>query len=293
MAVKFEGFSIREYASKMRSVDVVKCWPFGGGSSDETRKEDVEASLPPITVKKFRWWSDLLKVERSKENGESSKASCNETAFELGNIEAEEMEVALELSKTVLDRENEKLESVCSVKLKAKSRTQKKRSIVEIFAVAPQVERVDDDDEDEYEYDDEEEDSSEENEVHNSKVLALCDVLGSYVEGNEKKNKKKKKKKKKPKLKDETMSKLKKSKKMNKIKKKGLKIGRDRLVQSIAKKTKTMACLLYLFVSCAALWFQYKREKVKTRHGVLMLGKLSTGLYNGVWCSSCEVRIGQ
>ncbi|KAL7185228.1 hypothetical protein ACSBR2_027206 [Camellia fascicularis] len=242
MAVKFEGFSIREYASKMRSVDVVKCWPFGGGSSDETRKEDVEASLPPITVKKFRWWSDLLEVERSKENGESSKASCNETAFEFGNIEAEEMEVALELSKTVLDRENEKLESVCSVKLKAKSRTQKKRSIVEIFAVAPQVERVDDDDEDEYEYDDEEEDSSEENEVHNSKVLALCDVLGSYVEGNEKKNKKKKKKKtkkkKKPKLKDETMSKLKKSKKMNKIKKKGLKIGRDRLVQSIAKKEK-------------------------------------------------------
>ncbi|TXG54172.1 hypothetical protein EZV62_019428 [Acer yangbiense] len=60
MAVVFEGFSIREYAAKMRSVDVVKCWPF-----DEVNKDDMETLLPPITVTKFQWWSHELDLLRS------------------------------------------------------------------------------------------------------------------------------------------------------------------------------------------------------------------------------------
>ncbi|KAL7000638.1 hypothetical protein U1Q18_001791, partial [Sarracenia purpurea var. burkii] len=120
------------------------------------------------------------------------------------------------------------------MKMKVKSRMpKKKRSIVEIFAVAPQVERVDIDD-DEEEEEEEEDESNQESEVHNSKVLALCDV-GFDVKSKEKR------KTKKPKLKRESMSKLKKQKMMSKLKKKGSKKGRgcmDRLIQSFAKKDK-------------------------------------------------------
>ncbi|KAK2662710.1 hypothetical protein Ddye_001284 [Dipteronia dyeriana] len=66
MAVVFDGFSIREYAAKMRSVDVVKCWPF-----DEVNKEDMETLLPPITVTKFRWWSHELDLLRSTNDAQT------------------------------------------------------------------------------------------------------------------------------------------------------------------------------------------------------------------------------
>ncbi|XP_052178798.1 uncharacterized protein LOC127792367 [Diospyros lotus] len=237
MAMAVEGFSIREYASKMRTVDVMKSWPFGR-ESDETRREDIEASLPLITVEKFRWWSDELELVRSSEDmpeicGESSNQLANETI-----LEPEKMEVALELAKMVLCREGEKLgvtvdghlayapkdEQRRQMKIRVKSRAQKKRSIVEIFAVAPQVERVVDDDDDN-------KDSSQEDGACNSKVLALGDV-GSNVKF------KKAKKMKKPKLINETISKFKKQKRL----KKGKKNERDcvdRLVQPIPKKGKS------------------------------------------------------
>uniref|UniRef100_A0A5B7ALN7 UBZ4-type domain-containing protein n=2 Tax=Davidia involucrata TaxID=16924 RepID=A0A5B7ALN7_DAVIN len=239
MAVAFDGFSIREYASKMRSVDVVKCWPLGG----EMKIEVVEALLPPITVKKFRLWSDELGLVRSK-CVEEEKSKIHEEVSGNGSnlvLETEKWDV-------VLGSDNEKLELICPVcrlfraatvnavnahvnsclthasreerrqmKTKAKSRTPKKRSIVEIFAVAPQVERVDDDDEDSY-----------------TKLSALTD-FGL--------NSKKKKKKKETKLMKEEavviMSKLKKQKKKKKIKvKKNEAINVDLSVRSIAKKEK-------------------------------------------------------
>ncbi|GFS45417.1 hypothetical protein Acr_00g0095960 [Actinidia rufa] len=209
MAVAFEGFSIREYASMMRDVDVAKSWPFGGESADEIR-----TVLPPITVKKFRWWSDELELLGRSE--ERSKI-CEQ------NVDQEEIEVNPELSEMVL---GDKLIQSREIKMKKSSRTPKKRSIVEIFAVAPQVERVDDDD------DDEEEVCSEEKETHNSKVLALADVV-CYLESKGK-TKKMMAKKKKPNLKDEAMRKLKKQKRMSKAKKNGL------------KKTEAMAYGLYL-----------------------------------------------
>ncbi|XP_027774485.1 uncharacterized protein LOC107024152 isoform X2 [Solanum pennellii] len=120
-AVSIDGFSIREYVAKVRSVDVVKCWPF-----DESTKEDhVKAMLPPITVKKFSWWLDVLESEDSddvvpvRRIGTGRKVKC----------------------------------------VKGKTRVQKKRSIVDIFAVAPQVERIDGDDD----YYDDDEDEDEEN----------------------------------------------------------------------------------------------------------------------------------
>lgn len=216
MAVAFEGFSIREYVSKMRTVDVAKCWPFDGKSD--------EAFLPPIRVTKFRWWSDELGVlqlddkERDMVFGESSES---------GNVE-----VALS------ERTGKGNEVKCHVRMKAKSRAPKKRSIVEIFAVAPQVERVEEEDENEEE-EEEEGDSLPENEFRNSKVLALCDVSSNMKS----KEKMKKKKKMKLKLKDETIDNLKKQKRSSsKNKNKGLNKGRDScangLVKAIAKKEK-------------------------------------------------------
>lgn len=114
MAVIMEAFSIREYASKMRSVDMLKCWPF-----DEASMEDAEAILPPITVKKFRWWFDEIVQEDGEEESDFESESL--ASMRLKSIQ----------------------------KAKAKNKVPKKRSIVELFQVAPQVERVDSEEEEE------------------------------------------------------------------------------------------------------------------------------------------------
>ncbi|KAK4369060.1 hypothetical protein RND71_012852 [Anisodus tanguticus] len=118
-AVSIDGFSIREYSAKMRSVDVVKCWSF----DDSTNEDHMRAILPPITVKKFSWWLDVLDSD------------------------------VVPVTRIGTDR---KIKSV-----KGKIKVQKKRSIIDIFAVAPQVERIDGDDD--Y-YDDEEEEEDDDNE---------------------------------------------------------------------------------------------------------------------------------
>nr|POE52445.1 hypothetical protein CFP56_52716 [Quercus suber] len=191
MAFSIEGFSIREYTAKMRTVDVVKCWPFaksseinvadGGDEDKDKSKEDIKASLPPITVAKFRWWSQELQSVKS-----------NQTHHQLARIQGEqdgfptkESEFGEENSeKAVSEVAEEKLEMVCPVcrvftaatvnavnahidsclaqaskeerRQMRKAKAPKKRSIAEIFAVAPQIEAVDVDDDD----DDDDEDSS-------------------------------------------------------------------------------------------------------------------------------------
>ncbi|PKU80676.1 uncharacterized protein LOC110095328 isoform X1 [Dendrobium catenatum] len=109
MSVAIECFSIREYAERMRRIDMGKCWPFG--------REVKVCSLPPISLRKFRWWADELESERG--DGEAAKVSLEE-------------------------------EDVCPTPARlggrAKQKVPKKRSIVEIFAVAPQIEAVEEDD---------------------------------------------------------------------------------------------------------------------------------------------------
>ncbi|OVA14293.1 hypothetical protein BVC80_9021g8 [Macleaya cordata] len=207
MAVVFEGFSIREYASKMRSVNAAKCWPFDE-EDKESKREESESLLPPITCRKYRWWSNELEILKSKsavdDEEEKEKAknileeskplSEVESGFESGNHPIEEQEADLRREKVVLENEKaeeEKVVMVCPVcqiftastvnavnvhidsclskaskkekkqirkaaaaaaAAKAKSKTRKKRSIVEIFAVAPQIENLEveeEDDEDE------------------------------------------------------------------------------------------------------------------------------------------------
>ncbi|KAL7143618.1 hypothetical protein ABFS83_08G204200 [Erythranthe nasuta] len=58
------GFSIREYASTMRSVDVANSWPFDEAAGEET----VKSLLPPINVVKFTWWLDRLAESATDNN---------------------------------------------------------------------------------------------------------------------------------------------------------------------------------------------------------------------------------
>ncbi|KAK1388778.1 hypothetical protein POM88_016956 [Heracleum sosnowskyi] len=118
-----ERFSIREYTCQMRSVDVLKCWPFG-----PTKIEYIEAFLPTITVKKFKWWTDELDNELTED------LTCP-VCFVFKAVSTQELnghvgKCIVQLAK----KENNEM--------KAKSRGPKKRSIVELFAVAPQVEKV-------------------------------------------------------------------------------------------------------------------------------------------------------
>ncbi|XP_047333779.1 uncharacterized protein LOC124937543 [Impatiens glandulifera] len=113
ISVKFEGFSIREYVSKTRSTNVMKCWPFGDGTTSEQMMRNF---LPPISVEKFRWWShefDLLKSDEQLRRplicGESSKSVPFKPVKNSGGE-----------SSTVMMR---------SIRVK-----RKKRSILEIFA---------------------------------------------------------------------------------------------------------------------------------------------------------------
>ncbi|EOX92977.1 hypothetical protein QUC31_003915 [Theobroma cacao] len=189
MAVVFEGFSIREYASKMRSIDVVKCWPFSGASSSSLddddngnsriNKQTVESLLPPITVTKFRWWSEELDRLKSTELANIQSSSSNMENNKLQETQLRNQNNLLQVYLHVEEKSDERLDMlecpVCGafaastvnalnahvdsclaqasreerrqmrMAIKAtKSRAPKKRSIVEIFAAAPQIHKVED-----------------------------------------------------------------------------------------------------------------------------------------------------
>lgn len=146
-------FSIREYASRMRSINVVNSWPF-----DETfGEETVKSLLPPIVVKRFTWWLDELELLQS-ETAQKLKISEKKTkkVLEKGETSSRNVDRDLEGSE-----EGVKVVKVKS--LKGKMRATKKRSIVEIFAVAPPVKRAisgEEEEEEEAEEEEEEEDAS-------------------------------------------------------------------------------------------------------------------------------------
>lgn len=253
----FQGFSIREYAAKMRTVDLGKCWPFGVDPAEEMKKEDIKLLLPPITVTKFRWWSHELHGGRKHDQIHGGNANVRGEEVELRRNGSELDAERAEFKKS--QAEDEKLEMVCPVclvftaatvnavnahmdsclaqpskkearrQMKAKtSKAPKKRSIAEIFAVAPQIEAVDVDDESG------DEDSSGGGEMFGSCKFSSRDNVVSIIKGKKNINKRmklKKKKKKKRALEESGMaivSKLKKNKKF--MKKAAVKNG------SIAKK---------------------------------------------------------
>ncbi|CAH8392492.1 unnamed protein product [Eruca vesicaria subsp. sativa] len=66
------GFTIREYTSNVRSVDIKKCCPFTG----EFTGDFIQSLLPPLTVAKFRWWSHELTSLLTKPKPASNAESC-------------------------------------------------------------------------------------------------------------------------------------------------------------------------------------------------------------------------
>lgn len=107
----FDGGAVgREYVWRIRSVDVGKCWPFDG-DGDGNRS----GLLPPMEVPKFRWWSHEVELLRS--------AAIQRKSPQIHQVESQKPE------KYTEDRRHGK----------AKTRPPKKRSILEIFAVAPQI----------------------------------------------------------------------------------------------------------------------------------------------------------
>ncbi|EXC08238.1 hypothetical protein L484_012692 [Morus notabilis] len=203
MAVAFEGFSIREYTAKMRSVDVAKCWPFPEELMKIRREEDGEEEaveeektvLPPMSVVKFKWWSHELGRLRSQSGEKSAVAdekSAAAAAAELVcpvcqvfaaatvnavNAHIDECLVADRAAKA--DRRI--IRNSCNVSnhsnnkaSKAKSKPRKKRSIMEIFAVAPQIDAIENASEASEKEEDIEDEEADENEnalVDDFKVL--------------------------------------------------------------------------------------------------------------------------
>ncbi|CAI8586817.1 unnamed protein product [Vicia faba] len=49
MGTRFDRFSIREYTSKMRSLDVFKCWPFTSTSNRQLTRHELHSWLPPLS----------------------------------------------------------------------------------------------------------------------------------------------------------------------------------------------------------------------------------------------------
>ncbi|KAG2258400.1 hypothetical protein Bca52824_077694 [Brassica carinata] len=73
MEADYQGFSIREYTSNVRSVDIRKCCPFPG----EFTGDFIQSLLPTLTVTKFRWWSHELTslLTKSPDDGPNAESS--------------------------------------------------------------------------------------------------------------------------------------------------------------------------------------------------------------------------
>lgn len=198
----FDFVCCREYAAKMRTVDVFKSYPFTAADSHDAdegdedmkekkkkkKKEQVEALLPPITITKFKWWAHELHRLRASTNPhhhhpEQMLTLVNKESSDIPRNDIEFTAVADELEAEVESQETQKSSEtssslVCPVckdfssatvnavnahidsclaqasreerrqMRKAKSKVPKKRSIAEIFAVAPQIQNHYEEDDD-------------------------------------------------------------------------------------------------------------------------------------------------
>ncbi|RZC65211.1 hypothetical protein C5167_008901 [Papaver somniferum] len=314
MAVIFEGFSIREYTSKVRSVNVAKCWPFDdvnkASTSSTAKRTDVEMNklLPPLTCRKYRWWSNEVKLL----NGEESVQPPSDDKFQSGfhddkdsgfgfdgdgddDKKNDKKEKEEEVVLTRKEKEEQKMVMVCPVcqkftastvnavnihidsclskaskrekKLirlakkiaaeaeaaKSSSKTKKKkRSIVEIFAVAPQIEtlQIQEEEEEGYKQEEDNTDDNEEDEVE----VGECTNNKKLLKG---KKKKKKKLSSSPKA-DATMGMIRNFKFDNKKK----------------KKKKKTDCSTVTSTSLSPKLFKKKKNKIKKKSKVPVLNQV-------------------
>ena len=181
--------------------------------------------LPPITVTKFRWWSHELELLKSKEDeNEESSSAVEEIPQDItinydDDDDAEKLETVCPVCRQfaggtvnvmnahvdscLAEASREERRRQLTLAVKGKSRQPKKRSIVEIFAVSQQIQKVDVDADDDENLD---------------AVDGQEDEMNSKSETKKKKKKKKKKKVKKGKVVNKLIIK-KKTNKKDKLKK--------------------------------------------------------------------------
>lgn len=123
---------------------MVNCWPFDEAVSADT----VKSLLPPIVVKRFTWWLDELEC-LSSETAEKLTI-CEKTT----NKVSERGETSSRNAGGDSEGDEEAAKAVKLKSMKGKMRATKKRSILEIFAVAPPVKRAISGEEEEAEDDD-------------------------------------------------------------------------------------------------------------------------------------------
>nr|CAD1842221.1 unnamed protein product [Ananas comosus var. bracteatus] len=131
MAVDLESFSIREFAAKMRNLDL-------GELALRRRGErgSRSSSSAPDLRSEVRWWSDELDAARSRE------AAAARADVDGSDRLGEEPAVETLAEKPLLDGEEEE-ERPMRASWRSKQRApKKKRSIAEIFALSPLIEGV-------------------------------------------------------------------------------------------------------------------------------------------------------
>ncbi|KAG5081636.1 hypothetical protein AAZX31_02G270900 [Glycine max] len=117
MAATFDGFSIRDYTSKMRSIDVFKCWPFASTSSRDTSREEVQSWLPPMNPCPRS--DDFNDSHAQNLENPPSAAEVSRTDGD-GDCSEEESAESMDFEKSAPpsdsnNNEDEKLEMVCPV----------------------------------------------------------------------------------------------------------------------------------------------------------------------------------
>ncbi|XP_054818605.1 uncharacterized protein LOC129318088 [Prosopis cineraria] len=151
MDAAFDGFSIRDYTSKMRSIDIFKCWPF---STDDVSREDVESWLPPMVVPKAQSCGE--EVEASRSDRDDDEKPLDEGISRSDGDQFVKSEERLEMvcpvcrvfNAATLTAVNAHIDGCLAQtmreerrQMKSKSKAPKKRSIAEIFEVQEQEEQ--------------------------------------------------------------------------------------------------------------------------------------------------------
>ncbi|KAL3006835.1 hypothetical protein AAZX31_08G300000 [Glycine max] len=151
MALRFHGFSIRDYTSKMRSVDVFKCWPFPAAGLS---RNQVESRLPPMSTPKLRRWSDELAELRSDLAGAGGTEERLNQRYESESEKEEEDKVELvcpvcqDFNASTLTAVNAHIDGCLTRTVReerqwmrrSKSKVPKRRSIAEIFELKEDME---------------------------------------------------------------------------------------------------------------------------------------------------------
>ncbi|KAK7387042.1 hypothetical protein VNO78_27515 [Psophocarpus tetragonolobus] len=157
----------RDYTSKMRSVDVFKCWPF---AADGVSRQEAESCLPPMIFPNSRRSTGELAGLRSNHGGAGGDDDRLNPPNQAVSDEGESVKEDDKLGRCAASVEEEKIEMICPVcrdfnaatltavnahidgclartvreeqrrLRRSKSKTQKKRSIAEIFELKEDME---------------------------------------------------------------------------------------------------------------------------------------------------------